>query len=243
MRYLFVALLLAAATPLTTPALAQDNAPTISGTRLDFSVQAELQVAPDVASMSGGVITQGQTATEAREANAKQIDAVFKALRAIKIPENDIQTQSITINPNYVYADNQPPKIKGYQASNNLTVKIRDKALIAKVIDQLILNGINQFSGPTFSLENPEPYLNKARAQAMAQAQSRAKLYADGAGLKVKRLVQIAENQNINVPQPVYAMAKMAMADAAGSPEATATNVATGQITVGITVNVVYELD
>ena len=72
-------------------------------------------------------------ANAAMRANAVQMDKVMAAIRAAGIAERDIQTSGINLNPQYKYVENQPPSIVGYQASNNVNVKVRDLSRLGKV--------------------------------------------------------------------------------------------------------------
>lgn len=229
---------MAACLLLATTAMAQELPP-IAGTRLDINATAEIKAKPDRATIQASVVTKGATADAARDANAKLMQAAFKALKDKKILDKDMQTSGLTINPDFVYESNQPPRIAGYQAVNSLTVVLHDLDRATDVIDSLIKNGINQFSGPNFSIAEPEIFLNQARQQAMQKARARADIYATATGLKVKRIVSISENANMGSPVMYRSMGKMALAEAAAD---SATPIATGQIDLNVMVNVTYEL-
>lgn len=222
------------------PVHAED--PTISptGTRLDISAQSSVKSNPDVAVLNVAVVTKAPTAEAVRDENAKKMTAAFALLKAKKISPNDYQTSGINLNPDYVYEEKQPPKISGYQAVNNLTIKLHKLDQVSEVIDALVGAGINQISGPTFSIDDPETLLNKARQDAIKKAAARAGLYAQATGLKVQRIVAISENSNVGVP-PSYPMMK-AMRMEAGASDTASTPVAPGQVDLDVTVNVTYEL-
>lgn len=221
------------------PAHAQD-APSLTGTRLDINAQAQVKAKPDVATFTAGVVTKAASAEAARLENAKKMQAVFASLKEKKIPEADMQTSGLTINPDYIYAEGKAPTISGYQAVNTLTLRVRNMDKISDVIDALIKNGINQMNGPMFSIDQPEPLMNKARQEAIQKARARAELYANATGLKIKRIIAISENANMGnpIPYPMMARASMMKAESADA----ATQVAPGQVDLDVTVNVSYEL-
>lgn len=230
------ALLLSAALPACAQ---QESNISPTGTKLDISAQSSIKANPDVATLQVGVVTKAPTAEAARAENAKKMTAAFALLKDKKISANDYQTSGINLNPDYVYEEKQPPKIAGYQAVNNLTIKLRNLDQASEVIDALVGAGINQINGPTFTIDDPEALLNKARQDAIKKAAARADIYAQATGLKVQRIVAISENSNVGMP-PVYPMAKMMRMEAAG--DAAATPVAPGQVDLDVTVNVTYEL-
>ena len=84
---------------------------------------------PDQAELSAGVVTQGPTAADALAANSRAMNAVFDALKKAGIAEKSIQTSNFSVSPQYTpYKPNatEPPRIVGYQVSNNVTVKVDD---------------------------------------------------------------------------------------------------------------------
>ena len=102
--------------------------------------------------------------------------------------------------------------------------------------DALVKQGANQITGPTFSIDTPDAAMDAARTDAVKHAQARADLYAAATGLKVRRIVSISESGEM--APPPRPMMRMAMVAAA--PESTP--VATGENTIGVDLNVVYEL-
>src|SRR5690606_41003434 len=108
------------------------------GTLLSVTAQAEASRVPDVATLSAGVVTQSADANSAMRDNAAQMDKVMAAIRKAGIAERDIQTSGINVHPQYRYAENQPPTITGYQASNTVSLKVRDIGKLGQVLDALV---------------------------------------------------------------------------------------------------------
>jgi uncharacterized protein YggE len=209
-------------------------------TRLDVSAQADVKTTPDIAMVSSGVVTIAPTADQAMKDNATRMNAVFDAIKKAGIKEEDFQTSGLSLSPQYVYAEKQPPKIVNYQANNNVSIKIRDMKNIGPVLDALIAQGANQLNGPSFSVDEPDALMDSARKLAVKKAMERAKLLADAAGLKVKRIVSMSEGGGYSPPMPMMAKAmRMEMAADAGAP----TPVAMGDVSMSVTVNMTVELE
>lgn len=238
LRPLLLAFALAAALPMTSHArpAADLAAPATQGTLLSVSATAEASRTPDIATLSTGVVTQAADANAAMRDNAVQMDRMLAALRAAGIAPRDVQTSGINLNPQYRYAENQPPAIVGYQASNTVNVKVRELARLGKVLDALVAQGANQINGPSFGIDQPEAALEEARLAAVKKAQAQAQTYARALGLQVKRIVSISEG-GASLPRPVPMM--RAMAADAGFKE---TAVAPGESTVSVSVEMVFEL-
>lgn len=236
LRPLALAAFMATAGLAALPAAAQ-TAATISadGTLLSISARAEASRAPDIASISAGVVTQATDGNTAMRQNAEQMTRVLAAIKAAGIPDKDVQTSGIHLNPQYQYADNQSPKIAGYQASNSVSLKVRDLSRLGKALDALAAQGANQINGPSFEIDQPEPVYDEARLAALKKAQARAETYAKALGLRVRRIVSISESNGGGFrPMPMMAMAR-------GKAEMD-TAVAPGETTLSVSLDVVFEM-
>ncbi|MBP6750398.1 MAG: SIMPL domain-containing protein [Xanthomonadaceae bacterium] len=206
------------------------------GTLLSVSAEAKATRVPDVATMSTGVVTQAADANGALRANAEEMNKVMSAVKAAGIAERDVQTSGISIYPQYRYAENKPPVITGYQASNTVNLKVRDIAKLGKVLDALVASGANQVNGPNFEIDQPEEAYDEARRNALAKAQARAEMYARTLGLRVRRIVSIDEGTGYQPPVMLRMAAKTMAMDAVESP------VSPGESTLSANLNVVFEL-
>ncbi len=165
----------------------------ISGTRLDISATGEVTRVPDLAIISAGVVTRALTATAAIQQNANRMERVRAALQRAGIAQRDIQTSSISLNPEYRYGENQPPRLTGYTASNQLSIRFRDIRNSGRILDALVAEGANQINGPTLTIDKPEAALDEARVRAVAAGRVRADLYARALGMRVVRLLSVSE--------------------------------------------------
>jgi len=221
---------------LTGTAWASGHEPVVNGTRLSLTAEGVVTRAPDIALINAGVVTEAPTAAAAMQQNNQRMAATVAALRKAGIAERDIQTAAITLNPQYRYAEGQPPAIIGYQASNQVQIRFRDVKRAGAILDSLVSVGANQINGPTLTIADPDAALNQARQAAVRTARERATLYAQAAGLQVSRILSITEQGENNPPRPmVMAMAK---ADAGmATPE-----ILPGEQEVKITLTVAFEL-
>lgn len=218
------------------PALAQgtDADAAFHATTLSLQAHGEAKAVPDMASITLGVSTQAATAAEALRLNAQHMTAILTNLRALGLGERDIQTSNLSLGPQYVYVQNQPPKLSGYQASNDVRVTVRDLAKLGTVIDAVGGAGANQINGVSFGLKDSDAAENEARRAAVKALGAKADLYAQATGYHIVRLVNLSEGggEQPMQPRPVFAMAKAAAA----------TPVAPGELNVSVDVSAVYEL-
>ena len=219
MRHGFVAALMLGAAVLPVAADAQPTAAitqAIAGARLDVSATGEVTRVPDIAIISAGVVTRSSTAGGALQQAAARMGRVRDALTRAGIEDRDIQTSNISLNPEYRYENNQPPKLVGYSATNQLSVRFRDIASSGKILDALVAEGANQINGPTLTIDKPETALDEARAKAVAKGRARAELYARALGMRVVRVVSVSESGGsypVPPPMPVMMEARAQAAD------------------------------
>ena len=226
-----LAALLVAAVPAI--AAAQSAPPMVpaAGTVLDVTAEGRSTRVPDIATIRAGVVSQGPTAAAALADNGRRMERVLAALKRAGIAPRDVQTASVSLNPQYRYADGQPPAITGYQASNSVAVRFRSIGKAGPVLDALVAEGANQIEGPNLAIDQPETALDEARGDAVKRARARAELYARAAGLTVDRIASIREAGQDAGDQPhppvMYAMRAAAPAAktqvVAGEREVTAT--------------------
>jgi len=210
MRRIIVAAAWLAAAALPTAAQAQQTpniTQTIAGTRLDINATGEVTRVPDLAIITAGVVTRSSSASGAIQQAATRMARVRDALRQAGIADRDIQTSNISLNPEYSYVNNQPPKLNGYSASNQLSVRFRDIANTGKILDALVAEGANQINGPNLTIDHPEAALDEARAKAVVQGRARAELYARSLGMRIVRVVLVSESASgYPVPPPMPVM-------------------------------------
>jgi uncharacterized protein YggE len=192
-----------------------------------------VSAAPDMASVSLGVTTLADTAAEAMTQNNAAMQAVMDRLAAAGIEPRDLQTSNLQLQPNWVQEDSmQTPEIRGYMASNMLTARVRDLAILGGVVDAAVKDGANTLNGLSFEQANPKPAQSEARIAAVKDASAKAAELVTAAGASLGKIVSISENGGYVSPMP---MVKAAM-DESSVP------IAGGEIGVSAQVTVVFEI-
>jgi uncharacterized protein len=193
----------------------------------------QVAVQADMAEVTAGVTTEGKTAREAAEANAKAMTAVIAAAREAGIAENAIATSRFNISPVYAQKGRgEAQQLVGYRVSNLVRVKIASIDRTGDILDRLVAAGATDIGGVRFSAAEPSAMRDKARAAAFADAKRKAELYAKAAGAQLGPAVVIAE-QDASPPQP------MAVRAAAAAP---ATPIMPGEETLTAVITVSFEL-
>jgi uncharacterized protein YggE len=229
--HVFAALALVGMSP---PILARAQGAPFEATTLTLSATGEAEAAPDIANISIGVENTGATAAQALRANALQMFTTIAALKARGVATKDIQTSGLNLSAQYVFHDNEPRKLSGYQASNTVTVTVRDLARLGETVDGVVAAGANQINGVSFGLSDSHAAEDEARRAAVKALQAKATLYAEATGYHVARLVSLSDGGGSSFPRPPLLP---------GAPKfAAATPTEPGELKLTATVSAVFEL-
>ena len=201
--------------------------------QISVSGEGVVQSAPDMATISLGVTTQGATAAEAMAANSAEVAKVLANLTAAGIEGRDIQTTGLSLNPVWSNYDTTQ-KIDSYSAVNSVTVRVRALDALGGVLDAAVKDGANTLNGLTFGLADPGPALDEARKRAVADAARKAAILAQAAGVKLGRVVNITEGGGYANPAPMF-RAEASMKDAVP--------VAGGEVAMSVSVTILYAIE
>ena len=157
-------------------------------TLLSVSGTGRAEARPDQAIFTAGLESIGPDAAGASGRANAAVGRIVAALKPLGIGERDIQTSSLAI----ARIDYGPNRGR-YQASNQVTVKVRKVDQAGAAIAGATAAGANVLSGPNLSVADPEAATLSAHAAAYKAARAKADAYAGAAGLKIVRVVAIAD--------------------------------------------------
>ncbi len=216
-----------------TPALAESY-PAAQGATISVTGGASVSLKADYAQVTVGVSTTDETVEKAGAANAEAIHAVIAALKNAGIAEEDIATNSYSVNVEYDYSTGKAVQ-SGYNVSNQLTVIIRDMDHIGATLDKATAAGANSIYGIQFLSTKSAEAQDEATAYAVQDALRKAKLLADAAGLEVGGILSITEaNANMQVSARTY--------DSKNAVQATSNAILPDNASVSASVTIVFEL-
>jgi uncharacterized protein YggE len=201
MRTLALAVL--ALSALTAPLFAQPEPdrhrpkpPTIS-----VSGTARVERTPDYVDVSLGITAPDKTASQAQQRASQVMDAAIKALRALKLPGEDLQTGRVDLHPNYEHRpDRLPggePIIVGYTASNTIRVRTTDLEAVPRIIDTALQAGCNRVEYVTFGIKEAIEAREEAIRLAAQAARRKAYVLADALGLEIVSVENASTNAQV----------------------------------------------
>ncbi|MEO9340078.1 SIMPL domain-containing protein [Mesorhizobium sp. SB112] len=232
----YLPLALAAAMTLPTAAAFADQNPP---PRIIVTGEGEKSVEPDLALLSLSVMREAKTAREALTANNDAMAAVISAMKASNIEDRDLQTSSIQITPRYNYTNKpdgtQDAELVAYQATNTLSVRVRDIAKTGEILDKSVSLGVNQGGGVSFANDDPSAAMTEARKLAVQDAIAKAKTLAEAAGVELGKVLEISDQAFSSPPMPMMQKARAFEA-------ADAVPIQAGENSYKVQVNVTFEL-
>ena len=228
---------LLAAAVIAAPASAAEIQIAATGPVVELNVTENVEAEPDIVTVTAGVTTEARTAVEAMRTNAEAMNRVVDRIKQLGVAERDIQTTGISLGAQYDYDQGARRQVfRGYQASNRVSVKLRQIDRTGEVLDALVAAGATDLGGPDWSIDDDTAARAQARRQAMETARGQALEYARAAGYADVRLLEISETIASQPPMPFLRTVNAEAAQAASTP------VQPGLVQAGVTVRVVYEM-
>ncbi len=204
------------------------NTISVTGTGESFAI-------PDIAQITATIRKEAKTAKDAQSDVSKREKALLAYLKGAGIAEKDIKTTDYNSYPKYEWQEgysapcmagticvSRPGKniLTGYEVSETVTIKVRDTEKAGEVVDGITKAGINEVSGPNYTVDDETLVQDQARDKAIAEAKTKAESLAKSLGVSLVRIVGFQEGGG-GYPMPMYAKASMdmAMGGAESAPE------------------------
>jgi len=221
---------------------------------ISVSADAKRSVSPDLLTIQFSVETLKMTAKESQSENAARMDSVKSSLKGNGIKEEDIETVSYSIYPEYEtnwvcpdlsvkcedFERTSNTTLKGYKTVHSVAVKVKDLDSGGDMLDLIISSGANSVDSVYFSLkDSTRKDLELSLLQeASENAKLKAQRIANGLGSRLGDAVSASTSYYY---APVYNnYANMAKAD---SSAGASTPISAGQIDVSLSVNVAFGMN
>jgi uncharacterized protein len=191
---------------------------------------------PDIATIAATIrVTEDTTQKSLCNANEKMA-SLIQVLDNLAIHEKDRQTTQFYVKPKHRRGtEGELREIIGWTTCNALSITVRDIAKIGELLSATGQHG--EVDGMHFSNSQADALLDEARQLAVKDAIRKAKLYCEAAGVTLKKIIEINEQQNY------YASyGREAIVMAACNTGNNSAPIETGEQTVSISVHTVFEI-
>ena len=207
---------------------------------ISVSGEASISLMPDIATIVLGVESIDETVADARSAAASAMAGIVNVLTEAGVADEDIQTQRLSIQPQYDYSSEKRELI-GFTVINIVNVTVRDIDSVGSIIDKSVEAGgdLTRIQSIYFSVDDTEPYEDQLIADAVQDATDKAGRLADLTGVTLGK--PLAINYGGGVPYPVLDRSfGLAMVEESAGFD---TSVSPGEVETSVTVNIVFSIE
>lgn len=232
----------------------------VNTTKTDlFNVEAtgKATAVPDTGIVNVGITQTDLTVAKAQNKTNQIANKLIEDIKKLGIKEKNIKTTNYSVNPNYgtnprplnstgqtqnmmypVPGGGGNQEIVSYTVTQNLEIDVKPMEKINKVVDAATGDGANLVGQVSFGFsdEMKTELENKARTDAIKQAKDKAQNLTNLSGIRLGKLVNVVESNQIR-PWPV-AYIRTKQANGESQPP---TNITPGEGSVSISVTLFYE--
>ena len=208
---------------------------------LVVSGRGEAYGKPDLALISFAVASEAKTVAEAMAQNSQKMNAVIAFVKNQGVEDKDLKTTTFSLRPRYEWREeniSSQRQLVGYEARQELEVKVRAMDKIGRLVEGATAAGANQIGDLQFTIDNREELEKEAREEAVKDAKDRAKELASLLGVNLVRITNFSEESQA----PTYSLQTFNALEKAGD-EKEAPQIETGENKIEITVNITYEIN
>jgi len=224
-------------------ALAQDST---SRPLITVTGQAEVKVAPDEVVFRLVVENLNKELAAAKAVNDESVRKVLALARSHQIPERNVQTDYITVEPKYAAAETDnnrsaEPVFLGYEVSKRIVIILNDVSRTEALLSDVLMAGVNYVRGIEFRSTQIRRHKDQARTLAIRAAQEKATALSREIGQTIGKAFSITESEP-GIYDNRTLMNNSSAISAGGQTASDETTIALGQISIQARVVVSFEL-
>jgi hypothetical protein len=172
--------------------MADEKYPCDDRPKITVNGEAVVNVRPDKIVISLGIETWEADITLAKRENNDILKKAIAVIKACGIPESDIQTDYLSIEPRYK-DDYRKDTFLGYFVRNAFVVTLKEPDKVEELVTKILASGVNYLQGIDFQTTEFKKYREQARELALKAAKEKAEKMAAVLGQTVGSPVQINE--------------------------------------------------
>lgn len=179
--------------------------------------QSEVRVAPDMATLTVMVSALKPESLAAKEEVDTKVAALFSNLATLGVTKKDIDSGNVLTRPDYQYGkDQEKPKLLGYQAERQITVRLYDLDKLSQTLNTILEQGVQNIQQVSYDRRNADELRQQARAAAVSNARALAEELSTAADRKLGEIYAIEYQPQRQIAPRHYGMmnAKMDSSEA-----------------------------
>jgi len=197
-----------------------------------------IKIKPDKVTLSLGVETTNKTADAALVSNSKLMNKILIALKKVGVKDNETNTVSFDISPNYNYSQLNRGNLIGFTARNSIIIESSNINATSNWIDTAITSGANNINSIDFTISDKklEQIKNSLIKPAIDNAVEKADIAASALGLKIVGVKSIKLLEFTASPLPQQEFATKAIASKPSTP------IIAGEQTISQNVDIIFNV-
>jgi uncharacterized protein YggE len=218
-----------------TSSLSPVQAAELSFAHIETVGTSTIEAAADMAIINVQVSIEADSAKAAKDKADEAVSQFMQRLLKAGVDKKHIQSANLQLNPQYMYVQNEPRKLTGYNASRQMTITVIDLNSLNELLDSALVEGINNVNNIELKSSQEAKIIAQARQAAIDDAKQKAQSLAKGFGEQIAGIWQVRYfPQQANQPEMYRASMKM-NADVAQTYQQ-------GQVNISDRVEVVFRL-
>ncbi len=209
--------------------------------KITVSGRGQVSAPPDLGHLRLGVRVTNRDPEWALRTSTERIGAVQEALKDAGVAEDDITLGWFSITTVHDHVDGRRT-FRGYQVSHDLSVTVRDIQRTGELLSLAVHSGADDVRGVSFSVEDPSPWIDRARERAFENARHKANELARLSGTELAAVVSIRETTYEPVEIERHEFRAMAAAPMSLSERPPDVPVNPGDAEFSVQVEVVWEI-
>ncbi|MFA9491082.1 MAG: SIMPL domain-containing protein [Anaerolineales bacterium] len=168
---------------------------TYSGGTISVTGDAAVKVPPDEVIITLGVESWHPELSTAKKRNDARVEDIIATAHRYNIPDKDIQTDHISIEPRYrdsYYRED----LEGYFVRRTLALTLADISKFDDLLTEVIEDGANYVHGIEFRTTDLRKHRDQARSLAITAAREKAEALSKELGRQVGEPQSIQENHS-----------------------------------------------
>jgi hypothetical protein len=154
--------------------------------------EAVVKVQPDQIIITFGIETWDKDVMIAKQKNNEIMKKAMAVIKESEIPEKDIQTDYLSVEPRYD-DDYEKKDFIGYFIRNTFVVTLSDPGKVEALVTSVLQSGVNYIHNINFQTTELKKYREQARDLALTAAREKAEKMAAALGQIIGDPIQISE--------------------------------------------------
>jgi len=213
---------------------AEDSLPVIS-----VSGEGIVEISPDRATISVGVVSREKDPSKVQAENAKIASEIIKSATSLGVERKNIRTGNYSFRQIFHNDQNHHRIFDGYEVNNTVTITVDDLNLVGKIIDAALSRGANSIESLQFGVRDKSALQAEALKIAVRDAKSKAEVVAAGLGKNIVGVRSVSINSG-SISAPRFAKMAVLADEASNSFE---TPIEGGTLTCSASVHVEFEIN